>query len=322
MSPLVKNSVSRWMRRVPSGLFPTSVSFVNRPESSGSSKRDERLDVRLSIGLFFSMGLPCLRRICQGFVIILSYLTRLLPSSHRGLNWLPDGHTIPAHRLSQPVKVLMFDFDGTIADSFDTVLAIANHLAAEFGYPTARPEDVEYLKDLSSREILKRSQVPWFKLPFLLLRLRVELNREVRTLTLIPGMKEALLKLKQQGHRLGIVTSNSHQNVSAFLDAQELRHLFDFIGSGLTLFGKGKIIQKIMRRYHLNREAVVYVGDETRDIEAARKVGIPIIAVSWGFNSSQALAEQHPDVLIHQPSELVELMRPLTERLLPDHSDR
>jgi phosphoglycolate phosphatase len=54
---------------------------------------------------------------------------------------------------------------------------------------------------------------------------------------------------------------------------------------------------------------VIYVGDETRDIEAARKIQIQVIAVSWGFNSREVLAEQKPDFLISHPSQLIEVVR-------------
>lgn len=206
------------------------------------------------------------------------------------------------------MKVIIFDFDGTIADSFAAVLKITNQLALEFGYAPARPEDVPRLKNLSSREIVKQSKVSPFKLPFLLRRLRGELNREMEQLQPIAGMKPALLALKQQGYRLGIVTSNSCENVVAFLKAQKLDTLFDFVDSGLALFGKGRVIQRILRQQHLNPEDVIYVGDETRDIEAARKIGIKVISVSWGYNSSQALAAENPDFLIHQPEELLQVV--------------
>lgn len=206
------------------------------------------------------------------------------------------------------MKVIIFDFDGTIADSFNAVLAITNRLAAEFGYIPVPPEDVKRLRNLSSREIVREANVSVFKLPFLLRRLRKELNREIQFLQPIPGIKEALLLLKQQGHQLGIVTSNSQENVQAFLAAQGLAEVFDFVSSGLTLFGKGKIIQRVLRQYHLDPAMVLYVGDETRDIEAARRIRIRVISVSWGFNSAAALAALTPDFLIDHPKELVEVV--------------
>lgn len=212
--------------------------------------------------------------------------------------------SLPLLLPEQTAKVIIFDFDGTIADSFDAVFNISNRLADEFGYPHTALEDVHKLKSLSSREILRRSKVPFFKLPFLLRRLRIELNREIAGLQPIPGIKEALLELKHQGHHLGIVTSNSRQNVMAFLKAQMMDDLFDFIDSGLTLFGKGRIIQQILRQNRIDPANVIYVGDETRDVEAARKIGIKVIAVCWGFNSCDVLAAQNPDALILQPAEL------------------
>jgi phosphoglycolate phosphatase-like HAD superfamily hydrolase len=206
------------------------------------------------------------------------------------------------------VKVLIFDFDGTIADSFHAVLAISNRLAREFGYDPVHPDDIDQLKNLSSREILRLSGVSPFRLPFLLGRLQRELNREICQLQPIPGISEVLQLLKQQEYRLGIVTSNSRENVAAFLEAHALRSLFDFIGTGLTVFGKGGIIRRILRQQRIDPATVVYVGDEIRDIEAARKIGIRVIAVSWGFNSQEALAAHHPDFLIHRPEELLDVV--------------
>jgi HAD superfamily hydrolase (TIGR01509 family) len=207
------------------------------------------------------------------------------------------------------VNVIIFDFDGTIADSFEIVLQITNRLAPEFGYPPAQPNDVALLRNLSSREIVKQSKVSPFKIPFLVRRLRSELHREIPHLQPIPGIKTALLGLKQQGYRLGIVTSNSRENVGDFLTAQQLDDLFDFVSSGLTLFGKGRIIQRILKQHGFAPQDVIYVGDETRDIEAARKIGIKVISVAWGYNTSQALAAENPDVLIYQPEELLQAVQ-------------
>jgi HAD superfamily hydrolase (TIGR01549 family) len=208
------------------------------------------------------------------------------------------------------MTVLIFDFDGTIADSFEVILRISNQLAIEFGYPVAHPDEIETLKNLSSREIVQRSGISRWKLPFLLRRLQRELNQDIGQLQLFPGMKETLLTLQEQGNRLGIVTSNSCDNVNAFLAAQNLTPAFEFVGSGLSLFGKGRIIQRQMRRYQIDAAEVLYVGDETRDIEAAHNIGIPVVAVSWGFNSSQILAAAHPDYLIHRPQDLLQIVQP------------
>lgn len=208
------------------------------------------------------------------------------------------------------MKVLIFDFDGTIADSFEVIVRLANRLALEFGYPVVQPDEIATLQNLSSREIVRQSGIPPWKFPFLLRRLQRELNQEIGQLQLIPGMQETLLALHQRGDRLGIVTSNSCANVYAFLAAQNLTPAFEFVDSGLSLFGKGRIIQRVLHQHRLNPAEVLYVGDETRDIEAAHHIGIPVVAVTWGFNSRQALAAAQPDYLIDQPQALLHLDLP------------
>ncbi len=207
------------------------------------------------------------------------------------------------------MKTILFDFDGTIADSFEAVLAITNRLALEFGYPPTTPDDVPRLRRLSSREVIRQSRVSPYRLPWLLHRLRWELQQEISSLQPIAGMPEVLKVLKQQGNRLGIVTSNSTDNVVAFLQRQNLRQTFDWVETGLTVFGKGRLIRRVIRDNNLSRDQVIYVGDETRDIEAAKSIGVKVIAVGWGFNSPEILAAYHPNALICHPSELVEVVR-------------
>jgi len=120
------------------------------------------------------------------------------------------------------VTTILFDFDGTIADSFDAVLQITNRLAKEFGYEPAGPAEVERLQNLNSREILKQSKIPMIKLPLLLRRLKTEMHREIGHLQPIVGMHDALTQLQQQGHQLGIVTSNTQDNVSVFLKKHQM----------------------------------------------------------------------------------------------------
>jgi len=207
------------------------------------------------------------------------------------------------------VKVIIFDFDGTIADTLDAIVSITNRLAEEFGYKQTSQEDLAILRNLTSRQIIKQSGVSIFKIPFLIKKVKAELNNEIQELSAFIGIKEAFIELKSQGNRLGIVTSNSKENVTAFLHKNGLQELFDFIYSAPTIFGKSKVINRIVKTENIKLEDVIYVGDETRDIEAAKKTHIKAIAVTWGFNSKEVLAEQNPDFLIHKPNELIEAIR-------------
>jgi len=205
------------------------------------------------------------------------------------------------------VKVILFDFDGTIVDSVHAGIIITNRLAIEFGFPPFDAETVEQLKKLGSREALKRSKIPVWKLPFLIRRFTQELNREIPYLQLFPGMKETLLELKQQGYFLGIVSTNSVTNIQEFLRVQDLLSTFDVISASYALFGKSRLIQKIIRQQRLQPSQIYYVGDETRDIEAAKQSGVQSIAATWGLNSAEILRENDPDFLIDHPKELIHL---------------
>ena len=213
-------------------------------------------------------------------------------------------------------KVIIFDFDGTIADTLDALVSITNRLAVEFGYKPITQEELALFKTLNSRQIIKHSGISIFQLPFLVRKVKAELNKEIRTLSFIPGIKEVLIELKNQGNSLGIITSNSKENVITFLSEKNLQYLFDFIYSGTKLFGKSKVINKFLKQENIKPEAVIYVGDEIRDIEAARRSEIKVIAVSWGFNSEQVLAEQNPDYLIQNPAELIDAIRELGEQMV------
>jgi HAD superfamily hydrolase (TIGR01509 family) len=204
-------------------------------------------------------------------------------------------------------KVIIFDFDGTLADTVDILLSITNRLSAEFGFKSATKEELAQLSNLNSWQILQYSGISIFKFPLLIRRLKAELHSEVPHIQLFPGIKEVLLELKKRGFQLGIITSNSRENVLGSLEKNGLQDTFTFIYSGST-FGKHKVINKWLRIENINPAKVVYVGDEVRDIDAAKKTGIKVIAVGWGFNSPQALAAQNPNFLIERPQELIDIM--------------
>jgi len=206
-------------------------------------------------------------------------------------------------------KVIIFDFDGTIADTVDALVNIANSLAVEFSFAPITPEEFLLLKNLTSREIFKYSGIPLFKIPFLLKKVKKELKNKIPELKPIPGIPEALLELKENGSRLGIITSNSKGNVQEFLKINNLDNFFEFVHTGVTIFGKTTIINNVLKQRQIKTQEVIYVGDETRDIEASKKAQIRICSVTWGFNSEEALTKENPDFLIHHPRELVELVK-------------
>jgi phosphoglycolate phosphatase len=204
----------------------------------------------------------------------------------------------------------MFDFDGTLADSLGAIVAITNRLAPEFGYAPTPPDQLETLKALSPRQVIWQSQISVLKIPALLRRLRRELRSHIDQVPLCAGLRPVIADLVQH-HTLSVLTSNDPANVRVFLAAHGLADCFGDITGGGTLFGKARLIRRVLAQQGWDPATVIYVGDEVRDVEAARAVGIPIAAVTWGFNSRDLLSSANPDWLVDDPRELGAIARSL-----------
>jgi len=204
---------------------------------------------------------------------------------------------------------VILDFDGTIADTLELAVGIYNRIAPEYNFSPVGEAERELFRTKKPQELLKTYGVSKLKLLTLLLRIRKELSRHVPEIKPVKGMEEALREISGAGYRLGILTSNSVENVRKFLDINSLSGLFDFIHSGRSLFGKDRVMKKLLNHEHLPADRVVYVGDETRDIEASRAAGIAVIAVSWGLNHRDLLVSLSPDQIADNPEELPDCVR-------------
>ena len=202
---------------------------------------------------------------------------------------------------------MIFDFDGTIADTFAPVISILNALSSEFGYRQAEPGELQSLTQLEPRELAQRMGLAWHRLPLLAIRVRKEMTRNMPHVRPCRGIVPALAALRERGIGVGILTSNNRENVAAFL-AHNSELAFDFISTGSGLFSKQKRLQRVLQKRGLALADTCYVGDETRDIEAAQALGMRMIAVGWGFSSPQLLSAKRPDHLIMDPAELLSLV--------------
>jgi phosphoglycolate phosphatase-like HAD superfamily hydrolase len=95
--------------------------------------------------------------------------------------------------------------------------------------------------------------------------------------------------------------------VEKFLQINQL-NVFEFVCSEKNIFNKASKLNHLLKKNKLDPQNVFYIGDETRDMEAAKEVGVKTVAVTWGFNSEKALLERQPDYLIRQPRDLVALL--------------
>lgn len=204
-------------------------------------------------------------------------------------------------------KKLIFDFDGTIANTLDLLVDIYNKIYNKYGCLPVDINDKEELKKLKTQEILKKYKISFLKIPFLLMRVRRELKKRISEVRIYSDINLVLKELKKRGFDLYILTSNSKKNVEVFLKNNDLLNIFEFIYSSSNVFGKDRSIKNLLKSRNINKEDCIYIGDETRDIEAMKRINFAIIAVSWGFNSRDALIKLKPYKVIENPKELLSL---------------
>ena len=202
------------------------------------------------------------------------------------------------------VKTIIFDFDGTLADTLDSVVKIVNDHAEHFDYRKVTKEEIPHLQGKKPKEILSHLGISIFKLPLWIKKIHSEINKEISNMRPTVNILPILCELHEdEDCILGILTSNTQENVKEFLVRNEL-NFFDFIRTGKSVFGKSHMINKIIKQRKVSQSETFYVCDEVRDIEAARKSGIKSIAVTWGYNTKDALLKENPDFLANTPDEL------------------
>ena len=205
-----------------------------------------------------------------------------------------------------PFKLVVFDFDGTLADSIGKAVGIFNRLAPELGH---RPvEDLAEARAMTTRQFLRRHGIPFWRLPRLVRRYRALAAESAEDTRMFPGLTDALADLRATGVRLGVLSSNSEENIRRGLRANGVEELFAFVVGYPKLFGKARALKQILRAEGVARSEVLYVGDEVRDVEAARKAGVTSAAVTWGFHAESLLRENGPDHVVAGPTGLLPLL--------------
>jgi len=205
------------------------------------------------------------------------------------------------------ITEVVLDFDGTIADSFNLSVNVFNEISGEFGFKEIDANEIEKWRDVGFREVIKEVKIPIIKLLRIVKRVQKIQKDRIDDVKPFKGMLEVMKELKNKGYVLGILTSNSKENVESFFDKNKVEGI-DYIYSGNNMFGKDKLIKKLLKDRKLAKEQVIYVGDEVRDVESCQKVGISIIAVSWGYNSKKGLEKTGANYLIDKPEKILEIL--------------
>jgi phosphoglycolate phosphatase len=202
-------------------------------------------------------------------------------------------------------KLVIFDFDGTLADSFEWFLGVVHELAAKHKFKMFERAELDELRGSSATKVLKYLGVSRWRLPAIGRHLQKLAARDAEKILLFDGVDRMLAELVDSGVTVTIVSSSVESNIRRILGPKNEACISHF-ECGASLFGKRAKLRKMLRKCGVSAREALCVGDEVRDVEAAKAEGIPFGAVGWGFTHLHALREYAPEEVFAAVDEITE----------------
>jgi phosphoglycolate phosphatase len=206
--------------------------------------------------------------------------------------------------------LFIFDFDGTLADSGPFMSQAFNKAAARFGFRQLSRDEIEAMRGRDTRTVIRELGVPIWRLPQIAAYMR-RLAQQGPAAPLFPGIAALLHTLHGAGAKLAVVSSNSEDVVRRAL-GEDCATLVLVYACNASMFGKAAKFRRVLKRTAVAADRAIAVGDETRDIEAARTADIACGAVGWGYATPAVLQAHTPDFFFHTPDDIAALARETT----------
>ncbi len=206
------------------------------------------------------------------------------------------------------MRLLIFDYDGVLADTFADMLKFAQETCDELGVLHAvLPSDLRDLEVMSFATFGRACKVPEEMLEGFVRKCTQKFAQKEAPPAIFDGLSEVIRELSGKNILL-IVSGNTTGNVKAFLVHHGLQDCFRGV-YGVDMPGsKVEKIQMAQKRFGTGSETVYFVGDSLSDLRAAREAGVKSIAVSWGHQSLEVLVGGRPDAIVHSPAELYPIL--------------
>lgn len=202
------------------------------------------------------------------------------------------------------MKALIFDFDGTLADSFETLLDIFEEVTKREQKLTIA--EIADLRGKNLKEIIKYLKIKRWQIPRLLLKAKKQLSVRVEHIRLFPGVKQTLTELSRD-NKIYILSTNSSDNIRLLLKKNKIDKYVAAVYGDIGLRSKSSALKKLINKEGLKRADCIYIGDEVRDIQAAKKAKVRSAGVTWGFNTTEAIRQAGPDIIINKTRKLTRL---------------
>ncbi|GGD96722.1 phosphoglycolate phosphatase [Aureimonas endophytica] len=203
-----------------------------------------------------------------------------------------------------PCRLAIFDFDGTLSDSLPWFIRVLDDVAARHRFRRVDDDLAVRLRTMETQAILKELGIPLWKVPAIARDLRRRKLEAVPPVPLFAGVREMLEGLKGRGTTVAIVSSDSEGSVRRTLGA-EIASLVSHFNCSASIFGKAAKLRQVASQSRQPTAGAIYIGDETRDAEAAAKAGLRFGAVTWGYSTRAALLAHRPAFVFDTLAEIV-----------------
>jgi phosphoglycolate phosphatase len=191
-------------------------------------------------------------------------------------------------------RLAIFDFDGTLADSFPFFLSVFNQLAEQHGFKQIEPESASQFRHYTPKQMMEKLEMPAWKLPLVAKNFIGLMRQNAASIKRFEHVDATLAHLANHGVTLAIVTSNSYDNASQILGPENTK-LFSQFECGMSIFGKPARIKKVLKKTGIPAAEAIYVGDQITDLEAAHQANVAFGAVSWGYGSIESMRALNPE---------------------------
>ncbi|CAG9164473.1 HAD hydrolase-like protein [Cupriavidus pampae] len=204
------------------------------------------------------------------------------------------------------VRLAIFDFDGTLADTYPLFAEVLNGLARKHGFREVAEAERPRLRRLSAQDVLRELQLPLWKVPAVLADFRAIMQSRIGEVRLFPGIDEVLHQMLDARVDVAVTTSNSSANVQAVLGAALMQRL-TAVECGVALFGKAHRLRRVVKTTQVAKDQIIYIGDEIRDAVAAARAGVSFGAVAWGYTDLDALLSSSPRKVFRHSADMLTL---------------
>lgn len=213
------------------------------------------------------------------------------------------------------LKACVFDLDGTLADTLESMAYVANEIMKRFGLKELPVENFKYYSGEGANMLMRRCLKDAGDETLVHFEEGQRIYREMFAadpmykVTHYPGMPETLKKLKERGVKLAVCSNKPHPAAVKVID-QMFEGLFDLV------IGQSEAIRrkpapdgalKIAEEFGVRPQECMYIGDTRTDMETGKAAGMYTVGALWGFRDRQELKEGGADIIAEKPEDLLKI---------------